>query len=297
MSNLTRRDLFRMSASALLVSGFPLVARAQEERPEFQLSLSERSLTRLLEAGKIEHLDCARLASQEFEIKAIDYAGRFFADKLKEEAYLTQMNKRAADYGVRRNLILVENEGALASGNKKTRDEAVARHRRWIDAALTLGCRGVCVQVQGEGTPAEQAPRATEALAQLAEYGTKQKIHVLISNESGPAANPDWLLGVIKEVDNSRCGAFPLFNGFGGRNPYEGMAKLMPVARGVCAVAQEFDDNGKESQIDFSRMLKVVLQAGYRGYISLEYQGDSEDEYAGIRATKTLLQRNGEGST
>jgi L-ribulose-5-phosphate 3-epimerase len=291
MSPFPRREFLRLSASTLAAAALCRAGVGQEEeRRTFQLSLSERSLTRRIMSGELDHLDFARVASREFDIKAVDYASRFFKERVDDESYLTDMNKRAADQGVRRILLLVDDEGPLAAKNNKTRAEAVRNHRRWIDAALALGCRGICVQVHGEDSPKEQTPRAVETLSQLAEYGTKQKINVLVANDAGAAANPAWLLEVIKQVDSSRCAAFPLFNGFGGRDPYEGMAQLMSTAKGVCATARDFNGEGNETNTDFPRMVKIVLESGYRGYVSLEYQGEDLDELEGIRATQALLQ-------
>lgn len=291
MSQFPRREFLRLSASILSAAALSRGAWGQEEeRRTFQLSLSERSLARRILAGKMDHLDFARVASREFDINAVDYASRFFKEHVEDESYLTEMNKRAADQGVRRILLLVDDEGPLAAKNNKIRAEAVRNHRRWIDDALALGCRGICVQVHGEDSPKEQTPRAVETLSQLAEYGTKQKINVLVANDAGAAANPAWLLDVLKQVDSSRCAAFPMFNGFGGRNPYDGMAQLMSSAKGVCATARDFNGEGNETNTDFSRMLKVVLDSGYRGYVSLEFQGEELDEMEGIRATQALLQ-------
>jgi hypothetical protein len=37
-------------------------------------------------------------------------------------------------------------------------------------------------------------------------------------------------------------------------------------------------------------MLKIVLAAGYHGYLGIEYEGNMADEPTGIRATKKLLE-------
>lgn len=291
MSQLPRRDFLSHSLAAVASLPFATMGTGQESRREFQLSLSERSLTRRLQDGELDHLDFAEVARSEFDFEAIDYASRFFKDHVDDDAYLTMMNKRAADQGVRQVLLLVDGEGALAAGEQEMRQQAIRNHRRWIDVAQTLGCRAICLAIHGEGSQSEQAARAVNALRRLSEYGVERRVNILLGNDQGLAADPAWLLGVLQEVDSSRCAAFPSFNGFGGRDRYEGMAKLMEVAKGVCATSKGFNGDGNEIEIDFQRMMKVVLDAGYRGYISLEYQGKELDEFAGIRATQALLQR------
>jgi L-ribulose-5-phosphate 3-epimerase len=286
-----RRDFLTYSASLVAGTLLPRALPAAVNQRETPLSLSERSLSRGLTGGELDHLDFPRVAREEFGFAAVDYASRFFKDQAEDEAYLTQMNKRAGDQGVRQILLLVDGEGNLAAADAKARTDAVRNHRKWIGTAQTLGCRAVCLPVTGEGTAKDQSSRAIESLGQLAEFAAELKVNVLVANDAGAASNPAWLIEVLKQVDSSRCAAFPKFNGFRVGDPYEGMARLMKLAKGVCATARDFNGQGNETKTDFSKMLKIVLEAGYRGYISLEYQGTKLEEFEGIRATKTLLEK------
>nr|WP_243664757.1 hypothetical protein [Rhodothermus marinus] len=65
----------------------------------------------------------------------------------------------------------------------------------------------------------------------------------------------------------------------------------MPFAKGVSAKSYDFDAEGNETRLDYVRLLRIVRDAGYRGYIGIEYEGDRLDEMEGIRATKALLER------
>jgi hypothetical protein len=67
--------------------------------------------------------------------------------------------------------------------------------------------------------------------------------------------------------------------------------EMMPFARGVSAKSHDFDASGNETHTDYRRMLKIVMAAGYHGFVGIEYEGSMLDEYAGIRATKTLLEK------
>ncbi len=66
---------------------------------------------------------------------------------------------------------------------------------------------------------------------------------------------------------------------------------MMPYARGVSAKSNAFDAAGNETTTDFERMMRIVLDAGYRGYVGVEYEGEMLTEPEGIRATKALLER------
>jgi len=67
----------------------------------------------------------------------------------------------------------------------------------------------------------------------------------------------------------------------------------MPFAKAVSAKTHNFDEQGHCVETDYVRMLKIVKDAGYRGYIGIEYEGDVLSEEDGIRATKKLLERAG----
>ena len=51
------------------------------------------------------------------------------------------------------------------------------------------------------------------------------------------------------------------------------------------------DSNGNETRTDFFRMMDIVMDAGYSGYVGIEYEGSGMDEMSGIKATKDLLER------
>jgi hydroxypyruvate isomerase len=65
----------------------------------------------------------------------------------------------------------------------------------------------------------------------------------------------------------------------------------MPFAKAVSAKSHDFDADGNETKTDYLKMMKIVLDAGYRGYVGIEYEGSKLDEMAGIRATQKLLER------
>ena len=65
---------------------------------------------------------------------------------------------------------------------------------------------------------------------------------------------------------------------------------MMPYAKGVSAKSYGFDAEGNETTIDYRRMVKIVVDAGYHSYLGIEYEGDKMSEIEGVRATKKLLE-------
>ena len=100
----------------------------------------------------------------------------------------------------------------------------------------------------------------------------------------------------MREVGHERCGTLPDFGNFRIQDDewydrYLGMEELMPHAKAVSAKSHDFDESGNEINTDYLRVMRIVLDAGYRGYIGIEYEGSTLSEPDGIRATKALLER------
>ena len=67
--------------------------------------------------------------------------------------------------------------------------------------------------------------------------------------------------------------------------------EIRGYAKGVSAKSHNFDADGNETATDYQRMMKIVTDTGYDGYVGIEYEGAELSEMDGIRATKALLER------
>jgi hydroxypyruvate isomerase len=65
----------------------------------------------------------------------------------------------------------------------------------------------------------------------------------------------------------------------------------MLYAKAVSAKSHEFDLNGNEIKTDYYKMMKIVLESGYNGYVGIEYEGSNHTEIEGIRLTLDLLKK------
>jgi L-ribulose-5-phosphate 3-epimerase len=294
---LNRRSFLAAAAAASASLTVPSAAFAVGRAPAaFGISLAEWSLHRVLKAGKLDHLDFAATTKNEFGIDAVEYVNQFFKDKANDSAYLAEMNKRASDAGVKQSLIMIDGEGRLGDASLKQRLVAVEQHYKWVEAAKTLGCHAIRVNAGSSGSYEDQLYRAADGLRALSEFGAKHDISVIVENHGGLSSNGKWLSAVIKTVDHPACGTLPDFGNFQVKNGewydrYQGVKELMPFAKAVSAKSHDFDAAGNEVNTDYRRMMKIVLDAGYDGFVGIEYEGGKLDEYAGVRATKALLEK------
>jgi sugar phosphate isomerase/epimerase len=300
---LSRRRFVERAAAAFPAAALARVSvllsslqACRMREPLFRISLAEWSLHRTLNEGRLDNLDFPVTARIDYGLEAVEYVNTFFKDKARDTTYLSELKTRADDHGVRNLLIMCDGEGALGDPDDAARTTAVENHYRWVEAAQFLGCHSIRVNAQSDGTPEEQRALAADGLRRLTEFAAPFGINVIVENHGGLSSNGGWLSGVINAVGNSRCGTLPDFGNFHIQGDewydrYRGVSEMMPYAKAVSAKSHDFDDAGNETETDFERMLRIVLDAGYHGHVGIEYEGSGLSEPDGIRATKALLER------
>ena len=300
----SRRDFLKQAgAAALATATFSDLFAAAPEKLWFQISLAEWSLHKELFAKKITNLDFPAIAKKEFDISIVEYVNQFFKDKAQDSAYLAELNMRAKDNGVKNNLIMIDGEGGLGELDDAVRNKAVENHYKWVEAAKTLGCKTIRVNAFGKGSDEEIAKAAIDGLGKLGEFAAKTGINVIVENHGGSSSNGKWLSGVMKQVNLKNVGTLPDFGNFcikrgsnGCEESYDrylGTQELMPFAKGVSAKTYDFDEKGNCIETDYTKILKVVKDSGFRGIAGIEYEGSKLSERDGIKATKALLERLG----
>jgi L-ribulose-5-phosphate 3-epimerase len=272
--------------------------------PLFSISLAQWSLHRTIFSGELHPLDFPKLAKEGFGIDAVEYVNRAFADILGDDdvSYVPELKRRCEDLGVKSLLIMIDRQGDLGDPDREKRQAAVENHYKFVEAARELGCHSIRVNARSAGSPDEQMQLVVDGLSKLTAFADEYGVNVLVENHGGLSSNGAWLAEVMRRVDHPRCGTLPDFGNFcldwdrkhdpdAWYDRYQGVAELMPFAKAVSAKSNDFDREGNETNTDFYRMMKIVLDAGYRGYVGIEYEGSDLDESAGIRATKQLLER------
>jgi sugar phosphate isomerase/epimerase len=278
------------------------------------------------------NLDFPARAVNEFGIRVLEYVSGFFNNKHKDPAYMADLLKRCKDLGVTNHLIMVDDQNIAALDTAK-RKKAVESHHAWVDAAKFLGCSAIRVNLGDpmammsgkgeEGTREEVAKAALEGYSELCTYAEKVGINVIVENHFGYSTDPDWLVGIMKQVPNANKGFLPDFGNFCAErskpagtdikslistsclkehDKYEGVQKMMPYTRGISAKTHKFDEAGNATDTDFFRMFRIIRDSGWTGgYVGIEYEGGFMRDMGGdtsfptnaegVLATKKLLER------
>lgn len=283
--------------------------------PFFKISLAQWSLSGPIMAGEMDPMDFAEKAN-EMGFEGIEYVSQLYTRQLEEngntpeamQTLLDSLKSKSEQFNVENVLIMVDGEGELASTNEEERNQAVENHKKWVDAAEFLGAQAIRVNLFGSEDPEEWKNAAIDGLTKLSGYAADKNINVLVENHGYLSSNAQLLVEVMQGVNMSNAGTLPDFGNFclkreGGERweakcveeypKYEGVEEMMPFAKAVSAKSYDFNEEGEETTIDYNRMLQIVKDAGYSGWIGIEYEGQRLPAEEGIMATKELLIEEG----
>lgn len=274
----------------------------------FKISLAEWSFNRQLFEGKMTNMQFPARAKKEFGIDAVEYVNQFFMDKAKDKSYLKELKQRCDDLNIANIRIMCDEEGDMGEIEEKKRKQNVENHYKWVEAAQMLDCSDIRVNVRDEDNPQQTVSEAAvKSLSELTNFAKDYKIEVVVENHGGYSSDGKWITSVMKEVNDPHCGLLPDWGNFclkygeddaGSRiclkqyDRYKGVKEMMPFAKGVSAKSFAFDAEGNESTIDYERMLKITRDAGFTGYIGIEFERGQEEE--GVRQTLALLEKWGQ---
>lgn len=273
--------------------------------PFFKLSLAQWSLNENIRFHNMNPFDFAKIADS-LGFEGLEYVSQLYKPYYEEHGISTLVTKLAEEsrkYNLENLLIMVDNEGDLADPDEAKRNEAVELHKKWVDAAASLGCHSIRVNTFGTNDPELWHEAVVDGLTKLSSYAATKGINVLCENHGWLSSDADKLIKAIKAVNMDNCGTLPDFGNWcikrkdGEKwgecleeypDKYKGIELLMPLAKAVSAKSYAFDSEGNETTLDYERILKTVKNADYSGYIGVEFEGGMP-EIEGILATKNLL--------
>lgn len=176
-----------------------------------------------------------------------------------------------------------------AVGNKFTlpkgeqRDKEIADVKQWIDYTAAMGAAHLRVFAGDKGKlPVEDARRfCVEAMEECCEYAGRRGVFLGIENHGGIVADPDGLLEIVKAVKSSWFGVNLDTGNFNTSDPYADLAKCAPYAVNV-QIKSEIEPKGvAKGPADLKRLVKILRDSGYRGFVTLEYEA-AEDAWTAV---------------
>ncbi|QCX00456.1 TIM barrel protein [Aggregatimonas sangjinii] len=310
----TRRAFVKktaLGAAALTLPIIPSLGKSPFQNDLFmnqpKISLAQWSLNKAFFSGELDARDFASIAKNSYGITAIEYVNQFYEEEAKNEKFWLEMARLASDNGVESLIMMVDEKEKLGDSSAAKRKKAVEDHYKWVNAAKLLGCHSVRVNAFGDGEPEALKSALVDGLGSLTEYAAKENIHVLLENHGLHTSNAAYMVDIIKAVNNPFLGTLPDFGNWctsaewGGTkesqnctniyDPAKGLTEWLPYAKGVSAKSYEFNEDGNDTVIDYPKLLGIVKNTGFDGYIGIEYEGEGLSASEGIVATKALIER------
>ena len=231
------------------------------------ISLAQWALVQEMRDGKWKNLDYPRIAREYFGLNGIEFVNTLF--EVPTVDYLNQLKKNADDYGVEMVLIMIDAEGDGCEPTPELRRQFVINHRKWIDIAHYLGCKAIRTNCRGpQDVDKDEALKwAAESYNMLLEYAVPAGISVCIENHGGVSNDSDWMVALLKEVNNLYFGSYPDW-----RRPSDDfdnvdyLEKMLPWAVGMSYRNQPTEELT-------AKMIKLCHDGGYRGWYGIESTG------------------------
>ena len=284
----SRRSFLSVAVPATFAGSF--LQAKQKKEPWLKVSLQQYSFNGMFRAKKLDPLDYPKFAVEKTKIKALEYYNGFFEDKLGSAEFLAGLKKRCGDLGVRNQLILCRSDLALDSAKGGERKKAAEFLARWGEFAKELGCHSIRVDCRSKGDREEVKKQAVDGLNQLCDLLKPMKVNAIVENHGNWSSKGDWVKEVMELVKRSNCGTLPDFGNFNDYDKYQGVKDMLPWAKAICAKVHKINPDGEAAHTDFAKMLKIVKNGGFKGFIGIEFEGGT-DPVAGVLGTKKLIEK------
>lgn len=289
MKNLSvsRRDFLQKSAIIGAASIFaPGLISSVDASPTPRMvtddiSIAQWALVQEIRQGKWKTLDFPKIAREDFDINGIEFVNSLF--EVPTLHYLKTLKQNAEDYGVTMVLIMVDQEGETCTPSKEERKQTVINHQKWIDIANYLGCHAIRTNCRGpKNAPKDEALKwAAETYNMMLEYAVPANVSVLIENHGGLSNDADWMVELMKEVNNLYFGSYPDWREPGPEfDNVDFLRKMLPYAGGNSYRNQPTEELT-------AQMIKMCQDVGYRGWYGIESGGRDA-----IKQGKALLEKH-----
>ncbi len=295
----------RASAAALAAATAP---RSFDDEPLMKnpISLAQWSLHRHFGLGSPQErnphpanpVDFPKIAKDDYGIARVEYVNQFYRTQIAQKGFAEDLRKRCDDLAVTSVLIMCDGEGLCGAEAESARATFASNHEKWLAMAKTLGCHAIRVNAIGEGDADAQVQRCADGLTKLLAVAKPFDLNVIVENHGGLSSDGEWVVRVMKQVNDPRCGTLPDFGNWRDasgvlHDPVKNTTCVLPFAKGVSAKSYDFNEKGDETLLDYPGLLKAVAASTYAGAIGIEYEGKRLSEPDGIRATKKILERFG----
>lgn len=205
--------------------------------------------------------------------------------------YLADVKQAVKQQNGRLYNICVDLEGTnLSDDDEERRKAGVEGVKKWINAAVTLGCPSIRCNT-GESPRGGAVDKTIASYKELVAYSGPKKVRVIIENHGGISYIPEKIVEIMKGVGGPWIGTLPDFGNWPNDEVrYRALETVFPYARVCHAKALNFTPAGEVADFDFGRCVSIAEKSGFKGIYSVEFEGP-EDPMVAVSKTIALLKR------
>lgn len=282
-------QLTALGAASWLAGSTTLTARAADApqrngKPHMKLSLAAYSFNRVLpKSWTPDQLADAKFTLEKFidfcaeqDLDGCELTAYYFPKEITND-YLMSLKERTFRLGLDISGTAIGNDFCLPAG--EARDKNLKMCRDWIDYSAALGAPAIRIfagNVPKGDTEEAALERCIDGINQSLDYAATKGVCLALENHGGITATPEQLLKIVAGVKPSPWFGINFDGGnFRTADPYGDLAKIAPYAINA-QIKVDIYPGGKNEPTDLARVVKILKDANYRGFLVLEYEAKDD---------------------
>ena len=247
--------------------------------PRLKTAICAYSFRKALGDGSLNYLDLVDLAVEN-RIDGIDSTVYWFPRE-DLSAFLAAFRRKAYLAAVELPSIAIRSD--LCRPDPRAQDMEVAWLQHWVDVSHELGSSHIRVfggNVPKGSSEDEAAIWVTEILKRAGDYAADKGVVLGLENHGGITSRAERIIQIVRATDHPNVG-INLDTGNFRSNPYQQIEMCLPYAVNSQFKVDIRDEQGNHTPSDWDRIVRMFADAGYRGYMALEYEA-AEDPFAAV---------------
>lgn len=275
-----RRNAIQILSTAVAASGlssFHFKENIQDTQVNLKTSLNAYSFNKWLKSGQMT-LDGLLEFCSKAGFDAIDLTGYYLQGYPKAPAddYIFEVKRKAHKLGLDISGTGVRNDFTLA--DQELREQSIQHVLDWVDVAAKLGAPVLRVFAGRSETPGfdreEVLDWVVDGFRKCTKYAETRGVILAVQNHNHFIKTPAQTIEIIKAVDSDWFGLVLDTGSYRQGDLYANLEKMAPYAVNW-QVKEEVTNNGQKEDIDLTRLVAIVKNSSYRGYLPIETFGES----------------------
>ncbi len=285
----SRRVFLKTIGAAAAVAGLPASADAidpikRRGGPQMQLSLAAYSFRKYLADYRRGGAGAPKgaMTLEDFVDLCADYGlpgteiTSYYVPEPLPERYLQRLRRRAVLAGLTVSGTAIGNTFTHPPGAE--RDREIAYTKLWIDRAADMAAPTIRIfagNVQKGTTEAQARQWTIEAIRECCEYAGRKGVILALENHGGIVTTAEQLLSIVREIDSEWFGITWDSGNFRSADPYGELKTAAPYA-----VTAQIKATIASKPADLARVVQILKDVNYRGWVALEYEEEEEPKIA-----------------